>query len=121
MRIVSARYSNADHSAAEILTEEFGLVLISAADRPAAWAAMLAGDASITAYEPPLMVRSAFGADLFGVLTKAEHAMLAGARADDLRIITARGQDMIPETNAKLARLAAVAGLSVADWFGRLP
>jgi hypothetical protein len=64
--------------------------------------------------------RMALGSDLFSVLSRDQHTKLSAARADDLRIITARGQDLIPESNSKLARLAAAMGITVASWFALL-
>lgn len=50
--VLSARYSNPDHTAAVAMTEEVAAVVLSAVDTPEAWAAMLA---SVTPepYTPP--------------------------------------------------------------------
>jgi len=49
--ILSARYANADHSAAIITTQEAGAVAIGQSDTPALWAQMLQDD--VVAYVPP--------------------------------------------------------------------
>ncbi len=51
--ILSARYANEEHLAAEVMTEEAGAVILSAADTPDDWDALLGGDVEIAAYEPP--------------------------------------------------------------------
>lgn len=66
-------------------------------------------------------VRERLTSDLFSVLQDSEWAAIEGkARKADLRILTARGMDMLPETNSKLKRVAAAAGITPAQWFDRL-
>lgn len=51
--ITSAVYANANESAAILLTEEFGQVLATQADRPDLWALMLASGVAIAPFELP--------------------------------------------------------------------
>lgn len=53
--ILSARFANADHSAAIIMTREAAAVLISEVDTPDLWSAMLASGAP-AAYEAPPVI-----------------------------------------------------------------
>lgn len=52
MQIISARFGNADHSAAVIKTDERGSVAISQEDTPELWEAMLASGVMIEAFSP---------------------------------------------------------------------
>lgn len=50
---ISARYSNADETAAVAMTKEAALVAISEADRPSEWAALTASGVLIEPYVAP--------------------------------------------------------------------
>lgn len=69
--ILSAQFANADNTAAVLMTEEAAAVLISEADTPDAWAAMLAwGEPA--AYEAGPVTGITYKADLWRRATDAE-------------------------------------------------
>lgn len=72
-------------------------------------------------YAPPAPgPREATGAALLAALTDSEAALAATVKLRDQWAVLARGDDLIPETNAKLGRMAGKAGITVSAWFDRL-
>jgi hypothetical protein len=63
--ILSAQYANEDHSAAVIQTEEAGGVLVSEADTPDLWAAMMAWGAPSSFNPSPGPADITFKSDIF--------------------------------------------------------
>lgn len=58
LTITSARYGNAEHSAAVVKTAERGSIAISEADTPELWADMLASGVAIAAFEVVPLARA---------------------------------------------------------------
>ena len=81
LTMLSAAYANAETTAAVVQTQESGAVLLSAADTPDAWAAMLAA-LTPAPFVPPPVRRVVTALAFMERLTSAERiAMRAAARA----------------------------------------
>lgn len=83
--IRSARFANPEHSAAVADTVEAAHVALSAADTPAAWAALMAaaarGELAIAAYAPPPAPAARTPAEKLSALLATEGLTLAQIKA----------------------------------------
>jgi hypothetical protein len=68
--------------------------------------------------EKPKLILQAKAYHLLGVLSEEE---LDKVRQKDMLRLASRGQDYIPQDNPVLARIAEHVGITVSDWFARLP
>jgi hypothetical protein len=68
--------------------------------------------------ERPKLILQAKAYHLLGVLSEDE---LDKVRQKDMLRLASRGQDYIPQGSPVLARIAEHAGITVAEWFARLP
>jgi hypothetical protein len=89
MTILSARYANAERTAAVIQTVENAAVAISARDTPALWAQMLATVDPDSYVAPPVSFRAG---DMIDLLTTADLVAIEAAVAGnvDLRLLWVR-------------------------------
>lgn len=51
--VISGRYANPEHTAAEVMTQEAASVLVSQQDHPRSWAALVASKMKLDAYKAP--------------------------------------------------------------------
>lgn len=117
MTILSAAYANAEDTAAVAQTQEAGAVLLSAADTPAAWAAMLAA-VEPAPYQAPALPRVVTPLAFMDRLAPETQAAITAAAAASpavllwlLRLTGAREVDLdSAETQGGVAALQA-AGL----------
>lgn len=122
MTIVSARYCNPAHDCAEVLTSDRGLVLVSAADRPALWAGLLVSGVEIVAFAAPAVPRTAtalrlrYALNAEGVRAAWEAAL--ASQSQSTRDYWQSEPDP-PETSPKLRRIAAAASIDLAALYDR--